>query len=86
MVKKLRRLERRDPSPELEKAVARRIALAGDPPGLLDRFESQLSIFTRQSPILPMTSAGLARRRSRRWKETRDSLAVPTSSPASSKA
>ncbi len=60
VVNNLRRLDRRDPSPELEKAVARRIALAGDPPGLLDRFESQLSIFTRQSPLLPMFGVVMA--------------------------
>ena len=60
VVENLRRLDRRDPSPELEKAVARRIALAGDPPGLLDRFESQLSIFTRQSPLLPMFGVVMA--------------------------
>ncbi len=54
VVANLRRIESPDPPAELEKAVARRIALAHDREPMLDRFESALSVFNRQSTILPM--------------------------------
>ncbi|MEE8523427.1 MAG: anti-sigma factor [Thermoanaerobaculia bacterium] len=60
LVASLRRIESLDPPAELEKAVARRIALARDREPLLDRFESALSIFNRQSTILPMLGIVIA--------------------------
>lgn len=60
LVASLRRIESLDPPAELEKAVARRIALARDREPMLDRFESVLSIFNRQSTILPMLGIVIA--------------------------
>ncbi len=60
VVANLRRLESLDPPADLEHSVARRIALAGEPQSFLDRLESQLSIFNRQSSILPMLGVVLA--------------------------
>jgi hypothetical protein len=60
VVASLRRIERPDPPSELEKAVARRIALVRDREPVLDRFESAISIFNRQSTILPMLGIVIA--------------------------
>jgi anti-sigma factor RsiW len=60
VVANLHRLESLEPPAELEKAVARRVALAGDRLSVLDRVENRLSIFNRQSPILPMFGVVLA--------------------------
>lgn len=60
VVSNLHRLESVEPSPELEQAVARRVALAGEPLSVLDRVENRLSIFNRQSSILPMFGVVLA--------------------------
>ncbi len=60
VVADLRQIESLDPPAELRRAVARRIALAHDREPLLDRFESALSIFNRQSTILPMLGIVIA--------------------------
>ncbi len=60
VVANLRRLESLDPPADLEHAVARRIALAGEPGSFLDRLESGLSIFSRQSSLLPMFGVVMA--------------------------
>lgn len=60
VIANLRGLESHEPSDELQKAVARRIALAGEPKPFLDRMVSGLSIFNRQSTLLPMFAVVLA--------------------------
>lgn len=44
----------------LEQTVARRIALSAENDSLLDRFEQNMSIFNRQSPILAMFGVVIA--------------------------
>lgn len=60
VVASLRRAERHDPPVDLEMAVARRIALAGQRESMLDRFETRLSIFNRQSTLLPLFAVVIA--------------------------
>ncbi len=52
VVKNLQNLEQLATPLTLEQTVARRIALSTERESLLDRFESSMSIFNRQSPIL----------------------------------
>ena len=52
VVKRLQSMEQLATPLSLEQTVARRIALSDDRESLLDRFESSMSIFNRQSPIL----------------------------------
>ncbi len=51
VVSTLHHLERMAPPPTLNQVVARRVALAGEEQGLLDRIEQQLDNVQRQSPI-----------------------------------
>lgn len=60
VVANLRQIEALDPPPELEMAVARRIALTGDRESVFDRFESKLSVFNRQSTLLPLFAVVIA--------------------------
>ncbi len=52
VVANLRHLERQAPPPTLDMAVARRIALAGERKGTLDRFEEGLEAFQRRSSLM----------------------------------
>lgn len=52
VVSSLRHLEPMAPPPTLDLAVARRIALAGEKKGLIDRFEDGLEAFQRQSSVM----------------------------------
>lgn len=54
VVASLRHLERMAPPPTLGGLVARRVTLESHRQGLLDRFESGLGIFERQSSILAL--------------------------------
>ena len=60
IVASLHRIDDVDPPAELEMAVARRIALAGESSSVLDSFETQLSVFNRQSNILPLFAIVIA--------------------------
>lgn len=52
VVANLRHLERQAPPPTLDMAVARRIALAGERRGALDRLEDGLGAFQRRSNLM----------------------------------
>lgn len=51
VVSTLHHLERMAPPPALDQVVARRVALAGQEEGLLDKVEHQLASVQKQSPI-----------------------------------
>ncbi|MEM7583006.1 MAG: hypothetical protein AAF560_06475 [Acidobacteriota bacterium] len=60
VVDSLRSINELPPPSTLHQAVARRIALADEPPSLLDRFEQSLSLLNRQNPILAMFGVVIA--------------------------
>lgn len=60
VVSNLRHLDRMAPSSTLDQLVMRRIALADEPKGWLDRLESSLPSYQRQSSMLALFSVVIA--------------------------